>query len=503
LSKNKLVFIISFVLIFSVAISAGAATLVETVKPEIGDIRNFKKVTGSVEALKTINLPAELNGIVKQVNVEIGDEVEQGDELLVFNKDQLLIQIKLAEASLEMSRANYEQVKNGATVEELQRAEASYQQAVRSYEGAKENLQLMEELFNNKIALKQQLSGAASQLASAEKQLQKAEEGYKQAKNNFDQSQREYERMQYLYQEEVVTEKQFELAKSQYQNAKSGLNTAEISREQAKIAYQTAQNNYELTESTFNNPTQLKQQLASAQNQVRVAESSMHVAKAALEQTKKGARKEQIQASLAQVKQAEASLEQAKLRLEDATIKSPLSGIIAAVNIDEGEMIGAGQPVITVIEINEVYVAVDVTADIMVKLNKGDSVKVNIENMPGDLTGKVSNISPVTDPRSKAYPVKIRLANKENNIKPGMFAEVSFIKEFAENTLLIPITAVESLDQNPYVYLVENDKAVKKDVELGIRNDQYIEILTGVQAGDTVVSRGQSQLNTGDEVEVK
>lgn len=481
-----------------------AQSPVEVTTPERRSISLKDRITGNFSAFKKVNIPTELGGIVDQIKISLGESVSKDQELLKLNQDKLNIQLKQAEAALEAARANYQQLKNGASQEEINRAQASYEQAQAALEGAKSNLKLMEETYNDKISLKQQLTSAESQLANAEQQLASARERYNQAEINFEQAEKEYERMQYLFEEKVITEKQFEGAESQYKNAKSALNTAQIGLEQAKIGLNTAQQSYDLTEQTYNNPTQLKQQLENAKSQLKSAEAGLAVAEANLEQVKKGATQEQLNASLAQVKQAEAGLEQAKLSLRNSIVKSPIKGVVSAVRTEEGEIISPGQPIITVIDIDQLYLEVSVTAATMSSLKVGDQVQIIPEAIKDEeFTAKIDTISPEADPASKNFPVKILVDNPAHKIKPGMFADVIFSVKSVENTLVLPISAVVGFDSpEPHIYTVENNQAVKKAVQLGIISDNLVEITAGVEEGDQVILKGQNRLNDGEEVEV-
>jgi len=499
---KKTIILLMILIFFSTSVLAQAP--VEVTTPERRAISVKDRITGNFSAFKKVNIPTELGGIVDQINVKIGDTAAEDQELLQLNQDKLNIQLKQAEASLEAARANYQQLKNGASQEEINRAQASYDQAKSALESARSNLKFMEEIYNDKISLKQQLTSAESQLATAEQQLATARERYNQAEINFNQAEREYERMQYLFEEKVITEKQFEGAESQYKNAKSALNTANISLEQAKIGLNTAQRSYELTQQTFNNPVQLKQQLENARSQVKSAEAGLAVAEANLQQIKNGATQQQLNAGLAQVKQAEAGLEQVKLSLKNSTVKSPIKGVVSAVRTEEGEILSPGQPIITVIDIDQLYLEVAVTASTMSRLKEGDQVQIIPEAVKDDeLKGKIDIISPAADPVSKNFPVKILVANPDHKIKPGMFADAVFNLESAQNTLVLPISTIIGFDSSdPYLFTVEDGRAVKKPIKIGIVSDNLVEILSGIKENDQVILKGQNRLNDGEEVEV-
>lgn len=494
--------LLALILVFA-AVAVMAVASVEVAEVEKGNIKIIETITGTVKADKNVNVPAEIGGVAEQVRVEIGDQVAKGEVLIVLDQEKLLVQQKQAEAALESARANYDELRNGATQEELDRVEASCQQAKSALESARTNLKLVEQLYNDKTSLEQQLTSAESQMANAEQQLASARQSLNQAQVNYQQAKKDYERMEYLFSENVVTEKDYDAAESQYKNTESALNTAKITVEQAEISYQAAKRSYQLTKETYDDPTQLKQQLENARGQVKSTEAGFDLAEANLAEVKRGAREEVLRAALAQVRQAEANLEQVKLNLADTTITSPINGIVSAVNVEEGELVSAGQPVVNAVNLNQVYVELDVTAATVARLTKGDQVKVNIEIMNDSLNGEISNISPAADPQTKNYLVKVKLANPALKIKAGMFADVALSKGSAQNVVVVPIEAVLELDSaDPYLYLVKDNKTVKQKIEVGITNNDKVEVTSGVNIGDWVIIKGQNRINSGVEVKV-
>ncbi len=501
-TKKDILILVVITLIFS-SVSVLATTPVKVTKVKQGNISITETITGTVRADKNIKIPAETGGIIEQVKVEIGNQVKRGKELIILDREKLLVQKKQAEGALESARANYEQLKNGATEEELERVKASYQQAKSSLKSAKTNLKLVEELYNDKTSLEQQLTSAESQMSNAEQQLSSARQNLEQAQVNYNQAKKDYERMEYLFSENVVTEKQYDVAESQYKNSKSALSTAKVTVKQAEISYKAAQRSYQLTKKTYENPTQLKQQLENARSQVKNAKAGLDVAEANLAEVKRGPRVEKIRAGKAQVKQAEARLEQIKLNLEDTKITSPIEGIINTVNVEEGELVSTGQPVINVVNLNQVDVELRVTASTVARIKKGDQVKVDVEILDESVTGEITNISPVADPQTKNYLIKVKLANPDLKIKAGMFADVELTKNSARNVLLVPVEAVLNLDsENPYLYLVRNNKAVKQEIKVGIIGNEQVEVISGVNVGDQVIIRGQNRISSGAAVEV-
>ena len=583
--KNKiLVGILSLLLITVFLVpEVGAEVSVDIKKSVVSDISEESVVNGRVVPDKTISIVSEINGKIEELNVEMGQYVEKGEKLIVFEDDQIQAQFKQAKASLKAAKANLKELKKGASKndidaslanikraeasmevaksqhnlllegaseEDLKTAEESYNQAVASYEGAKQSLKSIKKVVNDKSSLKQQLNNAEMQMETSKKQLESAEKRYEQSKlsleqaeNNLEHAKKEYKRTKNLYEDDVVTEKQFEAAESQYENAqiavknaKSAKESAEIALKQAKISYKGAKESYRLTKETFDDPTQLKQQLDSAKTQVEVSKANMKIAKANLEKAKKGAREEEINSSLGQLKQAEAALESAKanheklkagasdekvkaaeanvekaeagleqvrLRLEDAVIKSPISGFITNIKTSEGQLIGQGSSLFNIVKLDPAYVRVGVSSDVLVNIDKGDKVEVELLDYKDEIReASIEKISPVRDQKSQLYTVMVKLNNDKNKLKSGMFADVHFTLKTANEVIVIPADSVLDLDGDPYVFVIEDGKAVKRNIEIGLINKNRVEVEEGIDQGEEIIIQGHKSLQEGEEVEV-
>jgi len=583
--KNKIFIVLMSLLLITVFAvpKIDAAVSVDVKKAVISDISEKSVVNGRIVPDKTISIISEINGKIEELNVEMGQYVEKGEKLIVFEDDQIqaqfkqaeaslkaakanlarlkkgaskndidasLANIKRAEASLEMAKAQHTLLLEGASEEDIKRAEESYNQAVASYEGAKKSLESIRKIVNDKTSLKQQLNNAEMQRETSKKQLESAEKRYEQsdlsleqAENNFEQAKKEYERTKNLYEDDVVTEKQFEAVESQYKNAqlavrnaRSAKESAEIALKQAQISYEAAKESYRLTKESFDDPTELKQQLDSAKTQVEVSESNMKIAKANLDKAQKGARKEEINRSLAQVKQAEAALEsskanheklkagasdeeiraseaqveqaeaaleQARLRLEDAVISSPISGFVTNVNTSEGQLIGQGSSLFNIVKLNPAYVRVGVSSDVLVNIEKDEKVEVELLDYKNEgKEGTITNISPMRDQQTQLYTVMVKINNENNKLKAGMFADVNFTLNTKENVVVIPADSVLDLDGEPYVFVIENGKSVKKEIKVGLINKNKVEVIEGINQGEEIITQGHKSLQEGEEVEV-
>lgn len=500
--RNKTIILMALI-IFIAAAYTSAAEVVEVTESIRDDISLSENLTGTISAAKSVNIPIELSGVADKVLVDVGDMVEKNQELVLLNQEKLKVQKKNAEAALESAQANYDQLLNGATAEEIKRVEASYEEAKKNLESAETNLRLMEEIFNEKRSLKQQLLNAEQQLDGAEQQLKTSKENLKQAETNFEQAKRAYERADELYSDNVISQKDFEDAESAYKNAESNLNNAESAVLQAERAFKTAEELYNLSRKNYNDPIELEQQLENTKSQYKSAQTNLRVAEANLSEVKRGAREEQKRASLARLRQAEAGLEEVEINLKDSVIKSPIKGTISQLNVESGELVSAGQPLLRVIDLEELLVEIDLTASSVSRINLGDKVNVKPEIMQHYIEGQISSISPAANPESRTFRVEIKIENPGRRIKAGMFASVQITKGRAGDAVIVPIESVVDLNtDSPYLFVVENNRAVRKDIEIGIITDTQVEVLEGLNAEETVIIKGQNRIEPGAEVEV-
>ena len=208
-----------------------------------------------------------------------------------------------------------------------------------------------------------------------------------------------------------------------------------------------------------------------------------------------------------QLDQAKTQLDVAETALgnlgENTTLTSPVSGVVTARNYDPGDV--AGQlPILTIENMNPVKVKVNISESFYSRVTKG---------MPGDVQadalgeesfrGSVSLIYPTFDPVSHTFPVEIMVPNGDLRLRPGMFARVTMNFGTNERPVLSDKAVLKQVGSNDrYVFVEKEGKAVYTLVELGVRMDDKYEILSGLNAGDHVITEGHTDLVDGKEVEV-
>ncbi|MGM9916746.1 efflux RND transporter periplasmic adaptor subunit [Anaerotignum sp.] len=204
----------------------------------------------------------------------------------------------------------------------------------------------------------------------------------------------------------------------------------------------------------------------------------------------------------AQLESIRVQMDNLKKNISDCSVTSPMTGVIATRGVERGGFASQAAPAYTVMDLSTIKVEVGVSEQVLNTIHIGDQVSVLMTAVSEEpLTGTVSTIAPAAG-QTGMYTVKVELNNKDGKIKSGMMAEVNFTMESSEDTIILPRNAVIEKDGETYVYVVENGTAKKVIVELGIEADDTIEIVSGLKDGDDVVTKGQTYISDGEEVNV-
>ncbi|MCY6485236.1 efflux RND transporter periplasmic adaptor subunit [Clostridium aestuarii] len=313
-------------------------------------------------------------------------------------------------------------------------------------------------------------------------------------------------------------------ASAQIEQSKLGVQQSEIGLDSAKASYEASKANYDLNyEKIQNAKLNLERNkklyeegiISKAQYEqaeLAASDSSLDALKAQLSQAQQGLKQAESSMANAQIgiKQAQAGYDQAQVghnqavqALNDMTVTSPIQGIVASINIEKGEIASSAQPAVTIVNMDKVYLEVNVTEKLINKLQKGSEVKLEIPSAgESEFIGKIYTVSPSADSRTNLYTIKVEITNKDHKIKPGMFAKVQFNADAKKDVLLIKSEAVTVNNEKKVIYVINNGKAEEKEVEVGLDNGQYVEIKSGIQAGDVIIVKGQNYVENNSKIKV-
>ncbi|MEW6687360.1 MAG: efflux RND transporter periplasmic adaptor subunit [Candidatus Edwardsbacteria bacterium] len=188
----------------------------------------------------------------------------------------------------------------------------------------------------------------------------------------------------------------------------------------------------------------------------------------------------------------------------EAPIKSPITGTVAKLHLDSGAAVAPTIPIATIVKMGTVKVLVNVIEKEIGRLRKGLKAEISVDAYPSKkFTGSISNISPIVDPLSHTVKTEIRVGNPGLLLKPGMSANVSLILGRHQNVPLVPKDAILQKLGEEIVYLFEAGLAKRVIIKTGYDDGHFVEVLSGVRAGDKLIVSDQSVLQDGVRVKVE
>jgi len=200
---------------------------------------------------------------------------------------------------------------------------------------------------------------------------------------------------------------------------------------------------------------------------------------------------------------ADIQLENAKKQWDDTKIIAPFSGYITSQNTELGAYVNAGTMIAGIADISQLKVVFDVSETNAYELQRGQTVIVTTDVHPeASYKGTISNISPKAS-ASHTYPVEIMITNNgKDKLKAGTYVKVNVNMSNKEKVLMIPRDAIVSSLKDPSVYLVKNNIAQLMKIGVGRNYDSFIEVVSGLNEGDQVVTNGQINLTGNSKVSV-
>ncbi len=200
---------------------------------------------------------------------------------------------------------------------------------------------------------------------------------------------------------------------------------------------------------------------------------------------------------------AKADLDSAQDNYDNSTITAPISGVISARAVDLGATVNSGTAVATLVDNSAFKITVNVDEVQAFKLKTGDTVAIETAVYPNvKLSGGIKSISVKSD-AVHTFPVEITILNdKAHPLKSGVFGKVIFELGSAANVLAIPREALVGSIKTPQVYVVENGRAVLRDLVIDSEINSYLIVKKGLNENDSVVTNGQENLSNNAAVKV-
>jgi RND family efflux transporter MFP subunit len=198
------------------------------------------------------------------------------------------------------------------------------------------------------------------------------------------------------------------------------------------------------------------------------------------------------------------TLRQAQMAMDYATVTAPISGTVTMVNANVGSFATASAPMFEIANVDTLEISTGINEQNVSKIKIGQEVLLKIHSVSDKwMSCTITEISKVMNAQTKNYPVTIALANKDDDLVAGMYAEVQVAVEHAEDVLVIPVDAIVYKEAKPVAFIAQADGTVKeKALTLGINDGDNYVVTKGLQAGDQVVVKGNGNLVEGEPISI-
>jgi len=206
---------------------------------------------------------------------------------------------------------------------------------------------------------------------------------------------------------------------------------------------------------------------------------------------------------------AKARVNEAEAQLNKKTIRAPFDGTLGIRMVDQGEYIPTGTSIVEINMLDPIYVDYTLSERDLPKVATGYPVIATVAAVPNEtFEGKVTAINTSVNPQTRTVRVRATLDNSENRLRPGMFATIQTRQPADDQVVTVPRTAISYNTYGDFVFVVEeNDEGQKvvnrRTVKTGETRDTRAAVLSGLEAGETVVAKGLLRLRAGQQVEIQ
>ena len=265
----------------------------------------------------------------------------------------------------------------------------------------------------------------------------------------------------------------------------------------------------------------LRLDTSTEQARLRAAETAVTLARINRKRARelvrrKSMSKAELDATDAAYMEAKAKVDEIRAIIDKKNIKAPFSGRLGIRQVNLGQVLAQGDPVVVLQKLNPIYVDFSLPQQDLAKLTPGVPVQVTANALPGKVfNGKITAVNPGVDPKTRNIKVQATLANPEKTLRPGMFVQVDVLLAEKKDVLVIPATAILYAPYGDSVYVVEKRAVTKKKggekgksslilrqqvVRTGMKRGDFITITSGLDEGQTVVTTGVFKFHNGQSV---
>ncbi len=194
----------------------------------------------------------------------------------------------------------------------------------------------------------------------------------------------------------------------------------------------------------------------------------------------------------------QATLDLARARLERTEIASPFAGVIGIRRVSPGDYIMAGQEIVNLEAIDPIKVNFGLPEMLLSAVEVGQSIKVSVDAFPGEVFDSfVYAINPRIDAAGRNVELRARIPNPDGRLRPGLFARVAIIFARFDEAIMVPERALVPIQDRQTVFVVEDGKVAIREVETGGRDGDMVQVTSGLEPGETIITGGQLKVREG------
>jgi multidrug efflux pump subunit AcrA (membrane-fusion protein) len=288
---------------------------------------------------------------------------------------------------------------------------------------------------------------------------------------------------------------QYEQAQAAYQTLTGA--TVPEDRVKAQSDVQSGQQALEAAKKLYENRVALQREGALAQKLVDDAKVAMVQAQSQydnaqrhLEALNQVSQREAIRGAEAQMNAAKSHFDSAAVQVSYGQIRSPITGVISDRSVYPGEVASSGAPIVSIVDISQVVARANVPVSEASSIRVGRPARVG--GPDGDLAGKVIVVSPAVDPNTTTVEVWVQVPNPGERLKPGGTVRVAIIAETIQNTIVVPSSAILNSDEGGQQVMVVTPDSIahERKIAVGVRQGNRVQIASGLQEGEQVVTSG-------------
>lgn len=249
------------------------------------------------------------------------------------------------------------------------------------------------------------------------------------------------------------------------------------------------------------NDLELRAQLSKVQTAQQLSSENQRRAKLLLE--KQAISQEEFDISKADFESSKAESQLIAAQLSKTTVRAPFSGTIGLRYISKGTYVTPATPIAKLVNTSQLKITFSIPEKYASQMKVGNTLTFTTSDSKESYTATIYAIEPQVDIATRTLKMRAIADNKEGKLYPGTFANVSLPLETVDDALMVPTESLIPIQNGKVIFVSENGKAKQVEVETGTRTDSMVRILSGIKAGDTILTSGVMSLKNGTAVNVK